>query len=144
MHPARDPIHARTASPHLQVLLWLCVWTTTLTVDLINPLRALMVWAWVELLNTACFTTGTSMLNRDLCLVDIAIYNAHLRVRARLLARPRLPCCLRTRLAALGGSALPGAEARPLAASPPPQARASRLDSCPSPHMWSVQVERVH
>ena len=104
MHPARDPIHARTASPHLQVVLWLTVWTTTLTVDLINPLRALMVWAWVELLNTACFTTGTSMLNRDLCLVDIAIYNAHLRVRARLLARPRLPCCLRTRLAALGAS----------------------------------------
>ena len=107
MHPARDPIHARTTGPHLQVVLWLTVWTTTLTVDLINPLRALMVWAWVELLNTACFTTGTSMLNRDLCLVDIAIYNAHLRVRARLLARPRLPCCLRTpggsgRLGALG------------------------------------------
>jgi len=59
-----------------KVVLWLSVWTTTLTVDLINPLRALMVWAWVELLNTACFTTGTSMLNRDLCLVDIAIYNA--------------------------------------------------------------------
>ena len=59
MRPARDPIHARTTGPHLQVVLWLTVWTTTLTVDLINPLRALMVWAWVELLNTACFTTGT-------------------------------------------------------------------------------------
>ena len=58
--------------------------------------------------------------------------------------RARLPCLLAMRLAALGGPALPGAEARPLAASPPPQARASRLDSCPSPHMWSVQVERVH
>ena len=97
MHPARDPIHARTASPHasphLQVVLWLTVWTTTLTVDLINPLRALMVWAWVELLNTACFTTGTSMLNRDLCLVDIAIYNAHLRVRAFPLAGPDDSSC---------------------------------------------------
>ena len=58
--------------------------------------------------------------------------------------RARLPCLLAVRLAALGGPAPPGAEARPLAASPPPQARASRLDSCPSPHMWSVQVERVH
>jgi hypothetical protein len=114
MRPARDPIHARTASPHLQVVLWLSVWTTTLTVDLINPLRALMVWAWVELLNTACFTTGTSMLNRDLCLVDIAIYNAHLRVRARLLARPRILCCLRTRLAALGGSARSGGSVCPM------------------------------
>ena len=58
--------------------------------------------------------------------------------------RARLPCLLAMRLAALGGPALPGAEARPLAASPPRQAQASRLDSCPSPHMWSVQVERVH
>ena len=69
-------------NPTLQVVLWLSVWFTTLTIDLINPLRALMVWALVDLLNTACFTTGTSMLNRDLCLVDIAIYNARLRVRA--------------------------------------------------------------
>ena len=60
--------------------------------------------------------------------------------------RARLPCLLAVRLAALGGSARPGAEARPrpLAASRPPQARASRLDRCPPPHMWSVQVERVH
>ena len=58
--------------------------------------------------------------------------------------RARLPCLLAVRQAALGGPALPGAEARPLAASPPRQAQASRLDSCPSPHMWSVQVERVH
>ena len=64
------------------------MWFTTLTIDLINPLRALMLWALVELLNTACFATGTSMLNRDLCLVDIAIYNANLRVRAPPLAVP--------------------------------------------------------
>mgnify|MGYP006081364949 FL=1 len=82
------PYVSRATILHLQVVLWLSVWTTTLTLDLINPLRALMVWAFVELLNTACFTTGTSMLNRDLCLVDIAIYNAHLRVRAFPLAGP--------------------------------------------------------
>ena len=82
------PHASRATTPHLQVVLWLSVWFTTLTIDLINPLRALMLWALVELLNTACFATGTSMLNRDLCLVDIAIYNANLRVRAPPLAVP--------------------------------------------------------
>ena len=82
------PRVSRATAPHLQVVLWLSVWFTTLTIDLINPLRALMLWALVELLNTACFATGTSMLNRDLCLVDIAIYNALLRVRVPPLAVP--------------------------------------------------------
>ena len=57
-------------------MLWIAVWTTTLTIDLINPLRVLMVWAVIELLNTLCFTAIASTINRDLCLVDIAIYNA--------------------------------------------------------------------
>ena len=59
-----------------KVLLWVVMWSTSLTMNLINPLRALMAWAPVELVTAIAATVVASTLNRDVCLVDISIYNA--------------------------------------------------------------------
>lgn len=59
----------------IKVLTWLFTFLT-LTCECINPLRAVMVWAPVELLLMVAVAVITSGLNRDICLVDISIYNA--------------------------------------------------------------------
>lgn len=59
----------------IKVLLWLFT-CLTLTCECINPLRVVMIWAPVELLLMIAVSVTCSGLNRDICLVDISIYNA--------------------------------------------------------------------